>query len=79
MDSPYPVKRVALIKSTNGAEAQDRYATLLKEHEFISFSVPTLTFQFQLDDLSHQAKYAKLGNSRSSTIRIALLYLAKAS
>lgn len=51
MDSPYPVKRVALIKSTNGAEAQDRYATHLKEHEFISFSVPTLTFQFQLDDL----------------------------
>lgn len=45
------IRSVALIKSTNGVEKQDRYSILLKENNFIPLSIPTLEFKFQLNEL----------------------------
>ena len=45
------IRSVALIKSTNDVEKQDRYSILLQENNFIPLCIPTLEFKFQLNEL----------------------------
>ena len=52
LDLKNPV--VAIFKSSSGDKGEtsnDRYLNILRDNNFIGFSIPTLQFNFQLDHL----------------------------